>query len=186
VENSEAAKRRAALERKIARVQRQAQTARACRTKAEARSRTLEKRLKQERAEAARTLAERLQTWEQQGMWPFLVREKREAFRQETADKLAPLQQRKRKAEDTIVGVFAACERACQQERDLLRQLEDLKASERTMYELDQAKDQVMSVLKLALVNLVMWTRDCYFPATYAQATWKRLAPFFRLPGRIV
>lgn len=54
------------------------------------------------------------------------------------------------------------------------------------MYELDHAKDQVMSVLKLALVNLVMWTRDRYFPATYAQATWRRLAPFFRLPGRIV
>jgi hypothetical protein len=31
-----------------------------------------------------------------------------------------------------------------------------------------------------------MWTRERYFPATYAQATWKRLAPFFRLPGRIV
>ncbi len=30
-----------------------------------------------------------------------------------------------------------------------------------------------------------MWTRDRYFPATYAQATWRRLAPFFRLPGRI-
>src|SRR5262249_1595481 len=58
--------------------------------------------------------------------------------------------------------------------------------SERTMYELDQAKDQVMTVFKLALANLVMWTRDRYFPATYAQATWRRLAPFFRLPGWIV
>jgi hypothetical protein len=43
-----------------------------------------------------------------------------------------------------------------------------------------------MTVLKLALANLVMWTRDRYFPAPYAQATWHRLAPFFRLPGRIV
>lgn len=54
------------------------------------------------------------------------------------------------------------------------------------MYELDHAKDQTMTVLKLALANLVLWTRDRYFPATYAQATWHRLAPFFRLPGRIV
>jgi len=54
------------------------------------------------------------------------------------------------------------------------------------MYELDHAKDQVMTTLKLALANLVMWTRDRYFPATYGQATWHRLAPFFRLPGRIV
>ncbi len=42
-----------------------------------------------------------------------------------------------------------------------------------------------MSVLKLALANLVIWTRDRYFPSSYAQATWHRLAPFFRLPGRI-
>jgi hypothetical protein len=53
------------------------------------------------------------------------------------------------------------------------------------MYQLNHAKDQVMTALKLALVNVVMWTREHYFPAIYAQATWKRLAPFFRLPGRI-
>jgi hypothetical protein len=51
------------------------------------------------------------------------------------------------------------------------------------MYELEQAKDQIMSVLKLALTNLVMWARDHYFPAAYAHATWHRLAPFFRLRG---
>jgi hypothetical protein len=45
--------------------------------------------------------------------------------------------------------------------------LEDLKAHERTMYELDNSKDQVMTIFKVALVNLVMWTRDRYFPATY-------------------
>ena len=28
------------------------------------------------------------------------------------------------------------------------------------MYELDNSKDQVMTVFKVALVNLVMWTRD--------------------------
>jgi hypothetical protein len=38
----------------------------------------------------------------------------------------------------------------------------------------------------VALANLVMWTRDTYFPAAYATATWHRLAPFFRLPGWIV
>lgn len=65
------------------------------------------------------------------------------------------------------------------------RQLEDLKACERAMFALDHAKDQVMTTLKLALANLVLWTRDRYFPATYAQATWKRLEPFFRLPGWI-
>jgi hypothetical protein len=30
----------------------------------------------------------------------------------------------------------------------------------------------------LALTNLIMWARDKLFPSKYAQATWKRLAPF--------
>src|SRR3954464_15040228 len=46
-------------------------------------------------------------------------------------------------------------------------------------------KDQVMTVCKVALANLVMWTRDQYFPSAYAHATWSRLAPFFDLPGQV-
>jgi hypothetical protein len=45
---------------------------------------------KRERAQVTRALAEHLQEWEQQGVWPFLLREKREAFQQEAAAKLAP------------------------------------------------------------------------------------------------
>ncbi len=67
----------------------------------------------------------------------------------------------------------------------VLRALEDLACKEREMFELDNRKDQVMTICKVALVNLVMWTRDQYFPLTYAHATWKRLAPFFHLPGRV-
>ena len=54
------------------------------------------------------------------------------------------------------------------------------------MYELDNRKDQVMTVFKVALANLVMWTRDRYFPESFAHATWQRLAPFFHLPGLVV
>ncbi|HEY7126683.1 MAG TPA: hypothetical protein VH540_22285 [Ktedonobacterales bacterium] len=53
------------------------------------------------------------------------------------------------------------------------------------MYELENGKDQSMTVLKLALANLGMWVRDRCFPATYAHATWHRLVPFFRVPGRV-
>jgi hypothetical protein len=63
------------------------------------------------------------------------------------------------------------------------RALAELAAKERAMYELENSKDQVMACLKLALANLGMWVRAQYFPATYAHATWYRLAPFFRLPG---
>ena len=81
VENSEVAKRRAGLERKLAKIRRQAQAARERRARAEERSRTLKLRLTRERARATRMLDERLQEWEQQGVWPFLLREKRETFR---------------------------------------------------------------------------------------------------------
>lgn len=54
------------------------------------------------------------------------------------------------------------------------------------MYEVDSRKDQMMTVCKVALANLVMWTRDQFFPQTYAHATWLRLAPFFRLTGWVI
>lgn len=53
------------------------------------------------------------------------------------------------------------------------------------MYEPDNRKDQVMTICRVALTNLAMWARDQYFPASYAHATWKRLLPFFQLPGTI-
>jgi hypothetical protein len=53
------------------------------------------------------------------------------------------------------------------------------------MYELENHKDQVMTVCKVALANLGMWVRDRYFPASYAHAGWHRLQPFFQLPGQI-
>lgn|GEM_PF-6542021 len=113
VENSEVAKIRAILERKLTKVRRQAQAARERRVQAEERSRKLEQRLKVLRAEATRTLAERLQVWERQGVWEVILRERHEAFQQKAAAKLAPLQQRKRKADDAIRAAFDACERAC-------------------------------------------------------------------------
>ena len=81
---------------------------------------------------------------------------------------------------------FRKQERYCQKQRKLLRSLEDLKANERTMYELDLSLDQIMTVCKVALANLIMWVRDRYFPTTYVHATWQRLAPFFRLPGKVI
>jgi hypothetical protein len=35
----------------------------------------------------------------------------------------------------------------------------------------DNRKDHVMMVCKLIFANLAMWTRNHYFPATYAHAT---------------
>jgi hypothetical protein len=45
------------------------------------------------------------------------------------------------------------------------------------MYKLDNAKDLIMSVLKLLLVNLIMWTLDHCFPAVaILSPTWAHSA----------
>ena len=47
----------------------------------------------------------------------------------------------------------------------------ELRLLNSSFVEVDHAKDQVMTALKLALVNLVIWTRDRSFPPAYAHAT---------------
>lgn len=115
--------------------------------------------------------------------------ERRALLRPEQARIDAEIDQRFRLANRTIKRAdehWRAYERCCARQRELLRDLEALDAQERSMYELDNTKDHIMSVLKLMLVNMLMWTRDHLFPPTYAHATTTRLLPFFRLPGRIL
>ncbi len=91
--------------------------------------------------------------------------------------------QRQWKAYHTSNQEFAKCEKYCREQRELLRAIEDLARQEREMYELDNHKDQIMTVCKVALANVGMWVRDHYFPAEYAHAGWHRLQPFFQLEG---
>ena len=65
----------------------------------------------------------------------------------------------------------------------MLRQLDNLAAREQQMYERNTDKDHVITVCKVALANLGMWTQNDDVPADYRHATWQRLAPFFQLPG---
>src|SRR5258707_12518118 len=90
---------------------------------------------------------------------------------------LEPLRVKEWRAYEQCNTEFRKQERYCKEQREVLRALEELKAQEKTMYELDHRKDQVMTVWKVALANLAMGVRDYYFPSPYAQATWKRLLP---------
>jgi hypothetical protein len=60
---------------------------------------------------------------------------------------------------------------------------EDLRTYEREMRELDNTKDQIMTLLKVGLANLGMWVRDHYFGESYQSCGWERLVPFFQLSG---
>ena len=185
VENSEVGKRRVALEKRLANVQRWAEGARKRCSNA---SRLYTKRCKltKERAtELYRVLNNHQIELEQQEGEHWRLRKTIKEEKVVADAEIEEYQQRQWKAYDTSNQEHRKCERYCQEQRELLRALEDLTSSERTMYELDNRKDQVMTVFKVALANLVMWTRDQYFPASYEQATWKRLAPFFHLPGLV-
>ncbi len=81
--------------------------------------------------------------------------------------------------------LLSKCEGYCQRLRHVLRQQVDLEAQAREMYELDHAKDQIMTLLKVVLANLGMWVRDQYFGESYQHGGWQRLLPFFKLGGGV-
>jgi hypothetical protein len=186
VENSEVTKRRTDLEQQLANLQRWAEGARV-RGRRASRLYTRRCRETKEQAKARyRTLNDHQRELERQGVDDRTLRTTIKEEQRVADAEIATYEQRQWRAYDQSNAEYDKCERYCRKQRELLRQLEDLAASEREMYELDHAKDQVMTVFKLALANLVMWARDHYFPDTYAQATWHRLEPFFRLPGCVV
>ncbi|MEO6892757.1 MAG: hypothetical protein ABI324_27560 [Ktedonobacteraceae bacterium] len=185
VENSEVARKRAALEKRLTNIQRWAEGARK-RSHNASKLYTKRCQLTKERArELYRILNNHQIELEQQEMEDWRLRKTIKEEKAVADAEIEEYQQRQWKAYETSNQEHRKCERYCQEQRTLLRALEDLKMNERAMYELDNRKDQVMTVFKVALANLVMWTRDQYFPTSYEQATWKRLAPFFHLPGLI-
>ncbi len=151
-------------------------------------SKLYQKRCQQtkERADALyRDLNHHQREMERQGVEYWLLKKTIKEEKAVADAEIEEYQQRQWKAYHSSNKEFAKCEKYCREQRELLRAIEDLAQQERQMYELDNCKDQVMTVCKVALANLGMWVRDEYFPASYAHAGWHRLQPFFQLPGRI-
>jgi len=185
VENSEVAKRRAALEKRLANAERWAQGARVRYDRATKRYTRFWKVAQGQERTLYQELNHALWELDRSGALEQVYRAAAQARKVAADAEVDVLCQRAYKAHDAYRAEWDKCERYCKEQRTLLRELEDLTARERDMYELDNGKDQVMTVLKLALANLGMWVRDQWFPLAYAHATWPRLAPFFRLPGRV-
>jgi hypothetical protein len=186
VVNSEVAKKRAALEKRLSNVERWMASARVRSHKASLLYDRLWKQTKAYGDELYRKLNAHQDALAAQGVD---YSERRAQIKAEKAVIDAELEQRWQRvwrAYNKSSKESEKQERYAHEQCDQLRALEDLATTERTMYELDNRKDHVMTICKLALANLVMWTRDHYFPATYAHATWERLAPFFQLKGVVV
>ena len=185
VVNSEVNKKREVLEKRCANVERWREAAREKAHRASVLGTKLWKQTKEHGEVLYRALNERLQVLEAQGVTEGTYRAECRKLKAEADTELEPLWQRVYRVQQKSHQESVKHEKYCREQRELLRTLEDLTANERVMYELDNRKDQIMTVCKLALTNLAMWVRDRFFPSTYAYATWQRLQPFFRLPGRI-
>lgn len=185
VENSEVAKQRTTLEQRRERLQRWAESARKRYRQAERRSNRRYEHYKEQREVQYRELNRHQSVLYEQEVDDVL---RQMIIRKQKAEIDAALEllvEQYRRADGEYRTEGRKIERYCAEQRVVLRQLEDLNAREQQMYELNNDKDQVMTVCKVALANLAMWTRDRFFPSDYAQATWKRLVPFFELPGRV-
>ena len=186
VPNSEVEKKRAVLERRLTNAKRWGEKARLASSRA---SRTADRRWKKAKARSREAYSElngKVFALEPQGRSEHEYRtHKKELVAAVEAETEGHWQSYYR-AHDRCNREYAKWQRYCQEQREILRALEDLMAGERRMYELDDRKDQVMTALKLALANLAMWVRDHYFPSEYSCTTWRRLVPFFRLSGKVL
>jgi hypothetical protein len=185
VENSEVTKRRTHLEQRLARLKQWAQSA----GKREAQASRRRERLRKTFASRSKELYQDLWTYqrtlEEQGVVDHVLRREVKEPKAVADAELEQLRGKEWRAYEQCNTEFHKQERYCKEQREVLRALEELKEQERTMYEIDNRKDQVMTVCKVVMANLAMWVRDHYFPPSYAQATWKRLLPFFQLSGTI-
>lgn len=186
VENSEVAKRRSSLEKRLATLKQWAESAGKRSRQAGKRHDHLRERLKSRADELYRELGLHQSTLELQGVADHVLRREIKERKAVIDAELEQLRIKEWRAYEQCNQEFRKQERYCKEQRDVLRALEDLAEKERTMYELDHRKDQVVTVCRVALANLAMWVRDHYFPASYAHATWLRLVPFFRLSGTVV
>ena len=185
VVNSEQTKRRVLLEQRRDRVQRWTASARKRSAQASRRADRRYAERKQQGTERYRILNQQQWDLEEQGCPAWEIRKTIRAQKAIIDTELDHLNQQLWRAERERDTEDAKIKRYCQEQRQIGRALEDLIAQERPMYALDDRKDQVMTVFKVAIANLGMAVRDQYFPPHYRQATWRRLHAFFALKGQI-
>ena len=185
VVNSEVAKQRIRLEQRRDRLTQWTASAHTRYTQAARRAERRYQERKMQGERDYRALNQQQNDLVDHGTNPYDVRHTIRERKREIDAELDRLNQRMWRAERERDAEWRKIEQYCRAQRQVLRALIDLNDRAPPMHELDNAKDQIMTVFKVALANLGMWTRDQYFPPAYAHATWARLAPFFQLPGRI-
>ncbi len=157
VENSEVAKRRTRLEQRRARLKQWAQSAGKREAQASRRRERLRKAFTSRSKELYQDLWAYQRTLEEQEVADHVLRREVKERKAVADAELEQLRIQEWRAYEQCNAEFRKQERYCKEQREVLRALEDMKAQEKTMYELDHQKDQVMTVCKVALANLTMW-----------------------------
>ena len=137
VENSEVAKRRVHLEQRRARLKQWAQSA----GKREAQASRRRERLRKTFASRSKELYQDLwayqRTLEEQEVADYVLRRQVKERKAIADAELDQLPSKEWRAYEQCKAEFHKQERYCKQQREILRALEELKAQEKTMYELD-------------------------------------------------
>lgn len=188
VENSELAKVKAELEERLERLERYIP---ACEERLERAQRGHQKCLEQyqvAREEAERAVEEVIRQRDARDESALDIHRWAEAEGERIEEELKPKHERVKVTAEKVVKEKEKREKYYQEQEEKEEELtEVLQAMEdHPMHELDDRKDQLMSALRIFLVNILQWLRGAVFPDAYEHATYKTLAPFLQMGGFVV
>jgi len=187
VENSELAKRKEALEGQVKTLERYLTASQERLQKAQSQCRKHTARYQAAWQATQQTLQETIQQRDLQGEAAWVFFQWAQAEESRLQQQLEPLRARVQAAAERV-------EKEREKQQNYHRAQEEKtqavvaltqKMATCPMYELDDRKDQLVSALRVCLVNVLQWLRDTVFPASYAQATCPTLAPFIQMGGYV-
>jgi hypothetical protein len=188
VENSELAAKKKELEARLERLERYIPSCETRLARARQRHQRHVERYQVTWQAALQTVDQGIQQRGVDGMDALTIYRWAQAEEGRLREQLSPLQD----------PIEAAAQDVAQEEEKLVRYRAEREDKKRTlakvarrmadhpMYELDDRKDQLVSTLRLCLISVLQLLRDTVFPESYAQATYKTLAPFIQMGGFVV
>jgi hypothetical protein len=188
VENSELAKRKAELEARLERLERYIP---ACQMRLQRAQRQYNKHSENYQAEwkvTQQALQEAIQQRDAQGDAAWVIYRWAQAEEIRIQKQLESHRARMEAAAEKIEAEQDKKRCYCEEQQQKKRLLAEttLAMANHPMYELDDRKDQLLSALRLCLANVLQWLRDTVFPESYANATYKTLAPFVLMGGFVI
>jgi prepilin-type processing-associated H-X9-DG protein len=186
VENSELAKQKGELEARLERLERYIP---ACEARIQCAQRRYDKYDAQYQAEwnaAQQILQQAVQQGQAQGETAWALHQWAKSEEARIEEEL-PAQQMDAAAEQ-VEQEHAKQQRYHQQQQQKQQELTKTiqTMADHPMYELDDRKDQLLSVLRLCLLSVLQWLRNAVFPDSYARATYETVKPFIQMGGFVI